>query len=225
MCELCRGGATNCVDCLVREQQALPDAGGRAQLATIALIAGAAVDVLGSIVSAVKIASGPSDPASLSLTEIADGLMGLLQTVVFITTAVLFLRWWFLMAKHATARGIQLGVTPGWAVGFWFIPFANLAKPPQIARAAATGFGVSPPIAGWWALWVLSNVASQISARLNLSELKGGGDVSAVADLAAQLLSIPAALLCISVVRTLQRGLSDTTASTAKSSGLVPAAA
>jgi hypothetical protein len=198
-----------------------PDASGRAKLAAYALFVSAGVDVLGSIVSCVKLAMGPAastgssedvglQTASVALVDIADGLVGLLQTVVFITTAVLFLRWWYWMAKNAVARGISFGTTPGWAVGFWFVPFANLLKPAQVAKAVANGLGITAPISAWWALWVLSNIASQVSARMNLAEINGAADTSAVADLAAQLLSIPAALVCVAVIRAIQNGLSGT---------------
>ena len=134
-----------------------PDAAGRAKLAAYALFVGAGVDVLGSIVSCVKLAMGPAastgsadeiglQTASVAVVDIADGLVGLMQTVVFITTAVLFLRWWYWMAKNAVARGIALGTTPGMAVGFWFIPFANLLKPAQLARTVANNLGISAPI-------------------------------------------------------------------------------
>lgn len=226
MCELCRGGGNKCVDCVMRERQALPDANGRAKLATWALIAGAVTDGLGAVISALTVAfAGNSQPTDLNLFDVANGLTGLAQTVVFITTGVLFLRWWHLMVRHAEARGIQVGATPGWAVGYWFVPFANLVRPVKIASAAANGFGVTAPIGAWWALWILSNIASQVSARMNLSEMStGGGNVSAVADLIDGLLSVPAALLCVAVIRAIQKGIDAANAQPRSSAGLPTAA-
>jgi hypothetical protein len=84
-----------------------------------------------------------------------------LDLIVFIVTAVMWCVW----QHRAHTNAIQLSggglrFTPGWAVGWWFIPVANLWKPFQAVRElwianvlvawAAVGFGISSetPTAG-----------------------------------------------------------------------------
>jgi len=58
------------------------------------------------------------------------GLLGLVTSGVSIATWVLFLVWTNLAAKNVRAFGQQgLEYTPGWCVGWWFIPIASLWKP------------------------------------------------------------------------------------------------
>ena len=68
--------------------------------------------------------------------------------------------------------------TPGWSVGYYFIPILNLYKP---FRAMKEIWQVShnpvswksdetvPILNGWWALWILSGILGQLSFRLSMS--------------------------------------------------------
>ncbi len=209
MCRRCATSDGRCTDCVAREQQALPDAAPRARIAAVLLMVNVGADALDSALSMAHLARGTEPSESLVLLDVLDGLVGLGQAVLFIVTVVFFLRWWHLMVRHAISRGVGVGVTPGWAVGYWFIPFANLAKPYNVARAVVSGLGVSAPLGVWWGFWIASNIASNVSARMNLSGTAGLGTAEAatVLGLLGTLLSIPAALACVQVVRRIQAGL------------------
>ncbi len=209
MCGLCRSGDGRCVDCVARSQTELPDAAPRASAAVVVLFINVAADGLDAIFSALNLSRGtPSNPEQLSILDVFEGLLGLGQAVLFIVTVVLFLRWWHLMARHALARGIPLGATPGWAVGYWFVPFVNLARPYRIAKTVADGLGVTAPLGVWWGLWIASNIIANASARLNLSDATAGQGAATALGLVGTLLSIPAAFACVAVVRRIQEGLS-----------------
>ncbi|MCB0960359.1 MAG: DUF4328 domain-containing protein [Acidimicrobiales bacterium] len=102
-----------------------------------------------------------SDDASLTFDRLdtldgADALaaiVGLVLGLAFLVNGVLFLVW-----RHRVQRnlGEALGVayleyTPGWSVGWWFVPFANLVKPKQAMNEAWTASSASEPpgTAGW----------------------------------------------------------------------------
>ena len=91
-----------------------------------------------------------------------------LWSMTFLACAFVWLVW----QHHAqvNARALTNGgtsITPGWAVGWWFIPFANLVKPYQamheLRQASAGGpawyeRGVVPAIVIWWFTWIGFNV-------------------------------------------------------------------
>jgi hypothetical protein len=78
-------------------------------------------------------------------------------------TGIVWLLWQHRAHANLHAAGVVgLGFTPGWAVGWWFIPFANLVKPFQTVRelwkasaadAAWKQIRTWPVIGWWWACW------------------------------------------------------------------------
>jgi len=102
-----------------------------------------------------------------------------LDFLVSITTIVIFSMWIYRAAANIVAAEVHgFAYTPGWAVGWYFIPFANLFKPfaamRQIWNAShgernerldhANGL-----LALWWGTWILSNIAANISFRLTFN--------------------------------------------------------
>ncbi len=89
----------------------------------------------------------------------------LVLTLVLVITAILVLMW----THRANFNAHQLGVadmrfTPGWAVGWYFIPIAWFWKPYQVMREIwqASGSPASweqegrSSLAWWWGLWIWS---------------------------------------------------------------------
>ncbi len=110
-----------------------------------------------------------------------QALIGLAQLLAFLTTAIVFLRWWHRAYRNLTWLGASKPrYTPGWAVGYWFVPFLNLLRPYQIAkelwigsapRAAAIQQPPSPStavVAAWWAVWILNGFVGQLLLRAAL---------------------------------------------------------
>jgi Domain of unknown function (DUF4328) len=99
-----------------------------------------------------------------SAVSAASNIEGLL----FIATVVAWCIWQHRSQRNAIElTGGGLRFTPGWAVGWWFIPIANLFMPFQTVRelwGASHGgdawrrLAKWSVIGWWWALFVLSNV-------------------------------------------------------------------
>ena len=94
------------------------------------------------------------------------------------------------MTAKAGAR--QLDFTPGWSVGWYFLPIANLWKPYQamkeIWRASARPDKVDDAeVPGWlplwWFLWLAFSITSKPCLHGNLRTLRRVG-TSAIADAA-----------------------------------------
>lgn len=92
---------------------------------------------------------------------------------ILFVTAVFFLIWVY--RAHANVRALGFGelkFTPGWAVGWWFIPFFNLVQP---ARAMAELYRIAEvrkpsagrthirirPVLAWWLLFLVSSCGTR----------------------------------------------------------------
>lgn len=169
-----------------------------------------------------------SREAAIEAAQASDrrqGLVGVLQLLVFIVSGFLVLRWIHRMNANARALGATgLKFTPGWSIGWYFVPFANLWKPYQamkeIWRASASPGAwqteTVPPLLGqWWLLWVAYVVTGNLSLRLALrareiSELIGANIVAMISD----ALTIPLCIVFLPVVARIARAQSDATGPT-----------
>jgi hypothetical protein len=108
----------------------------------------------------------------------------MVQVPIYLITIVFFGIWINLSCKNAwlfqagdrqgfpSLRRLSshtMTVTPGWAVGWYFVPVANLWKPyaamGEIRNASGAGtLGAVLPL--WWGLWIGSNLLGHISLRL-----------------------------------------------------------
>jgi len=95
------------------------------------------------------------------------------EAALLVVAVVLFLVWLYRAVSNANRLAFWMRFTPGWAVGWFFIPIANLFRPLQVVRevwrvcdpspAAGTAAGrrdlrVSPLVPVWWAAWLLSDI-------------------------------------------------------------------
>ena len=110
----------------------------------------------------------------------------------------------FMMWMHrAHVRLLELKprgrVTPAWAVGWWFVPFANLWKPFQISRDLwrRSDAGSQWPKASypawlwiWWGSVIVGSEAPQAAVRLNsIDWSRGASWVFLAAGIAANLMT------------------------------------
>lgn len=122
-------------------------------------------------------AFGMLDPlAGSSLVASAFVFVAGGYAVTFIVSVILVAMW--IHRAHANLHhvGIEgLEFTPGWAVGWYFIPFANLIKPFQAMRElwnASMGhsdsFSEPAPdeVKYWWGLWIAGNILSNVAGRM-----------------------------------------------------------
>jgi hypothetical protein len=83
-----------------------------------------------------------------------------LAQLLSIGTIVLWLMWQHRVTRNVWAKGIRIATSPGWAVGWWFIPFANLFMPAvavqHVYRASAGEQKHSAwLVTGWWLAWMV----------------------------------------------------------------------
>jgi len=120
--------------------------------------------------------------AEATSNDSRQALIGFGQTALYFAAAVLFLIWIHRAHKNlASLNATELRFTPGWAVGWFFVPIMSLFRPYQVASeiykasapniAATTGStswknaAASPIVGLWWAFFLISNFVGQIALR------------------------------------------------------------
>jgi hypothetical protein len=141
-----------------------------------------------------------------------------LSFLALLATATVLIIWQWRSAKNNQLLGrIRPRFTPGWSIGGWFIPFANLVIPVRIFHDLWQG---SAPenrnfrdwhdlrrwsvIGWWWAFWVSGNVLTLFisgGAPVTLDDYQRVDRI----DAAGSILTATAACFAIVVVRTITR--------------------
>jgi hypothetical protein len=147
------------------------------------------------------------------VTALLGGLIQLVDLVSMLVTAFFVLKWIYRVNMNAHTLATGLTIRPPWAVGWFFVPIAFLFKPYQAMKetwAASTNPGswAAQPTPGllnaWWALFLISNFAGNISGQLSFRATNLGMVV--VSDWAAAFgsaLGLPLNLVFIAMVRRL----------------------
>lgn len=193
-------------------------AAGRGAIATWLLYASAAFEVVSILVLVGDITLYADDTGDIVYPDWFVGvslIAGLAHFVLYISTAVFFLRWLHLAHRNLIPLGARdLKYSPGWAVGYWFIPILHLFRPFQALREllfcstpspgrvptgdAAASQAAPTLLQLYWTAWILSSILNSIARRLTLrsDSIEAGSWVAII----AAVLAIPAALLCTRVI-------------------------
>jgi len=141
----------------------------------------------------------------------------LLQFVTMIASFVFIGMWIYRAAWNARslAGARQLDFTPGWSVGWYFVPFANLWKPYQamkeIWRASARPDKVeaAPTTAWlplWWCLWLAFNIVSNFASRKAWKAQTAEAEMdSALASITCDAINLPLCLVLLVIVTRVHR--------------------
>jgi hypothetical protein len=107
-----------------------------------------------------------------------NGVVGVAQFLVFLVTGVVILRWIYRARACVDAlEATGMHFTPGWSIGWYFVPIANLWKPFQAlneiwkASSEPRSWSDQPTpelLRWWWGFWILANSLGQAVYRLSL---------------------------------------------------------
>ena len=131
----------------------------------------------GIIVIAYLISTSAAASPYLTLRQ---AIIGCLHFTSYIAAAVAFLRWNYLVSQNLAPLGFRnQQFSPGWAVGWWFIPIMQLFQPylmmveiwkgsyPQNYSGDAGAYSRTLILLGfWWATWLISGVVGNITLRV-----------------------------------------------------------
>lgn len=157
------------------------------------------------------------EEGTMHIAAMLIGLVALLEIVLRIGTIVLFLIWLYRAFNNLSAlKARNLEFSPGWAVGWWFVPFANLIKPFQVMRelwnesdpdfeeeygflSGSTGTPVI--IIFWWAFFLISGILGRIADKMFDSGGETASNAFVVALILAAVFQGVAAVLAALIVR------------------------
>jgi hypothetical protein len=153
----------------------------------------------------------------VNFNDIRQGVIGLVQTGLLLTTVVLFLMWFSRAYHNVPKLGVRLlRYGRGWSIGAWFVPILSLFRPKQIANDIWRGSDPDLPRAHagngwhsarvpralfgfWWAAYLITNVMGSAAIRNggeSIAQLKEQSTIFLVSDLT----DLVAAVLCAAVV-------------------------
>lgn len=138
-------------------------------------------------------------------------LVWAIYLIVFFVSGFLILRWIHRANYNARQLGADdLTFTPGWAIGYYFIPIVSLFKPYKAMKeiweasedaADEDASGSNWLLPTWWTLWIVSSLLGQISLRMTTraSEIDQLMNLNLLNQV-ANLVDIPLALVFLSIV-------------------------
>ncbi len=167
-------------------------------------------------------------PAEAESLDSLAGLTGVAQFLIYLGAAIAFLTWIYQAYKNLQRLQIAgLSYSPGWAVGWYFVPVLNLFRPYQVMQEiwkASDSGALSQSseswkwkrgallLSAWWALWIAGNLISNIlfSRSLRTNDMPQDALASLLhLTIIADGLHILAAICLIAIVQTVRRRQND----------------
>lgn len=161
-------------------------------------------------------------PVDADITDVfllSDSLtlgVGLIQILLGITTGIVFLRWVYVSNKKLRAYCPEfITFTPGWSVGWFFIPIANLWKPFQVVReiwvASHAGDASNDKLVGiWWGLFMVSGVLARVTNRMAMNaDHVAGYNQSTLWQMAGDAFGIVLSIVAILMVQRIGAAFSE----------------
>lgn len=145
-----------------------------------------------------------------------QSVIGYIYLALMVVSGILILRWIHRANYNARQLGAEgMEFSPGWSIGYYFIPILNLWKPyqamkeiwkaskaPSDWRSQSTS-GILPL---WWFLWLVSGFLGQVVFRMSLGaeELEAFMATNVMAQ-ASDVLAVLLALVFLGIVNQVDR--------------------
>lgn len=133
------------------------------------------------------------------------------NTVIFFGSVIPVAMWIHRAHANLHEAGVEgLQFTPGWAVGWYFVPIAFLFKPFQAMRElwaeshqSPDSFSAPPPgpLALWWGFWIGGNLLANVSMRMMLMGDGANLEVATLIGLCSSITTIVSAWLLQQIIR------------------------
>ena len=154
---------------------------------------------------------GSFSQAKAESNDARQRIIGLVFLAAFIVTGIAFLKWIYRANSNCRGFGAQdMEFSPGWSIGYYFIPIMNLYRPFAAMKEiwkvsgnpanwrSATG---SPLLGWWWALWLISGILGQVSFRMSLNtDTISSLQVATIASIISAVVDIPLCLVSVKLV-------------------------
>jgi len=163
----------------------------------------------------------PGDDA-ITNSDDRQRIISIFEVIAYITSIFAFLFWFYRVYKNLVlAEVADLKYSPGWAIGGFFIPVANLVIPYRVMAEVWKGSHVlsegspkdgwkemklSSRVDLWWALFIITNIVENIAIRLTLNaDTIEGLTLSSLISIVSSVINIPAAIVTIYLVKDISK--------------------
>lgn len=182
------------------------DAGGLARAARCLLWTQAALSAVSALLALTR--------DSLIVDKTMIQLLGVAEMLVFLGCVAAVLAWTYRANANARANGAtDMMVSPGWAVGWYFVPLAYLAMPfvatRELWKASANPkdwqlIKTPPVLIVWWACWLAAFIAFNLAIALAAEPDPDAVPVGQTFYLATDVFAVPAALALAHIIGRVQ---------------------
>ena len=148
------------------------------------------------------------------VSDMRQQVVSVVHVVVTVVSGILILRWVHRANWNVRAMGESLRFTPGWAVGWFFVPVMNIWRPYQVVKEiwvasfraiAMQGSAASGIVGLWWFLWLVYCTLGNVSFRVSMNAKDIPGLISAnVLDLAVNLSAVPLCVVFLAMMGRIQ---------------------
>jgi len=158
--------------------------------------------------------TGPELDAEAERVEQQGTVIGLGFGAIAFVTMIFSAVWIYRASWNARQlRPLEGRITPGWAVGWFFVPIMSLWKPYQAMKQtweASHDAGVPGFVPAWWGLWVVTSLTSNAGFQMSMkAEYTDDFRMVSTIDLISAPLNILCAVLFIRLINAItaaQRG-------------------
>ncbi len=188
-----------------------------AVFATYAVMAMFVLVIFGEILElagVIDLLAAPDDPLALVYTAVL-----IASFVVYLGSIIAVSMWIYRAHANLHAAGLYgLEFSPGWAVGWYFIPIASLFKPFQAMRElwseshqTSNGFSEQAPgnLGMWWGFWIIGNILGNVSTRLEFMGDGSNQEIAVILGLASSVCTIGSAWLLLQIMRAITTAQAD----------------
>ena len=179
-------------------------------------VAIACIALIDDVVEFVQVQAGQMSPDQVATNDPIQGIVGLLQSGLGIVTGITFLKWIYRAYKNIQGFGAEgLRFSPGWAVGYYFIPILCLIRPVQVmgeiwrASDDPRNWSQRPGswvISSWWTLFLLYYAVTQVSLAIAIqASTNDQWTLAAVLAIAGDFFSIPLSITALRLVTEVYR--------------------
>jgi len=155
--------------------------------------------------------SGDLATAAAEANDQRQKVVGLFQAGVAITTIILFSMWIYRANFNARTLGAQnMKFTPGWSVGYYFIPFLNIWRPYQAMKeiwkasknpTSWEGEERGSILPWWWFFFLIASMLGNASFRTTMSAKEIHELITSTGiTIASDVVSIPATIIALILV-------------------------
>jgi hypothetical protein len=207
---------------------------------TIFFISGIALDGASGLLGLVEGVFFPEFAGKSEITTQGEGIFALalvvvsiLSIVIFLGTSISYCMWVYRSHKNLSSfKAAHLNFTPGWAVGWFFVPVMMLWKPfqavveitcashPEADTENWPAQQTPTLLKWWWAAWIISQVLNRVDLKIAMSKDPATVALAPWFSAFTSLPNMAAGLLALMVVRLIYARQQEK----AKILGLLPAA-